>query len=92
MSTIATAVRTADHIDHWIRQHLIPYCHRTYPSQSTWSPARNRRVALSATGQCLKDQYDALATPIPPHLDALVKQLKTQETVGRPARHRAAPA
>jgi hypothetical protein len=29
--------------------------------------------------QCLKDQYDAVATPIPPHLAALVKQLKTQE-------------
>jgi hypothetical protein len=25
------------------------------------------------------DQYDALATPIPPHLASLVKQLKTQE-------------
>ena len=79
MSTIAVAVRRADRIDHWIRQHVIPYCHGTYPSQSMWNPARNRRVGLSAIGQCLKDQYDALATPIPPHLAALVKQLETQE-------------
>jgi hypothetical protein len=38
-----------------------------------------RHVGVSAIGQCLKDQYDALATPIPPHLAALVKQLETQE-------------
>jgi hypothetical protein len=90
MSTSAAAVRTADRIDHWIRQHVIPYCHGIYPSQSMWDPARNRRVGLLAIGQCLKDQYDALATPIPPHLAALVKQLETQETVGRSARDRAA--
>ena len=90
MSGIAATVRTADRVDHWIRRHVIPYCHGTDPSQSTWNPARHRRVGLSAIGQCLKDEYDALATPIPPHLDALVKQLEIQETVGRAARHRAA--
>ena len=90
MSTIAAAVRRADRIDRWIRQHLIPYCHGTYLSQSMWNPAHNRRVALLAIGQCLKDQYDALATPIPAYLAALVKQLETQETVGRSARQRAA--
>jgi transposase InsO family protein len=47
----------------------------TYPSQSS----RDRRIGLSAIGQCLKDQYDALAIPIPPHLAKLVKQLETQE-------------
>jgi hypothetical protein len=90
MSRIAAAVRTADRIDHWIRQHVIPYCHGTYPSQSICNPARTRRDGLLAIGQCLKDQYDALATPIPPHLAALVKQPETQETVGRSARHLAA--
>jgi hypothetical protein len=30
-------------------------------------------------GQCLKDQYECLATPIPPHLAALVEQLKKQK-------------
>src|SRR4029450_11760594 len=34
---------------------------------------------VSAIGQCLKDQYDAVATPIPSHLAALVKQLETQK-------------
>jgi hypothetical protein len=90
MSTSAAAVRTTDRIDRWISQHLISYCHGTYPSQSIWNPARNRRVGLLAIGQCLKDQYDALATPIPPHLAVLVKQLETQETVGRSARYLAA--
>jgi len=90
MSTSAAAVRTADRIDHWISQHVIPYCHGIYPSQSMWDPARNRRVGLLAIGRCLKDQYDALATPTPPHLAALVKQLEIQETVGRSARHRVA--
>jgi hypothetical protein len=65
----------ADRIDYWIRRHVFQH----YPSQSRLNPARDRRVGLSAIGQCLKDQYDAVATPIPPHLAALVKQLKTQE-------------
>jgi hypothetical protein len=39
----------------------------------------DRRFGLLAIGQCLKDQYDAFATPIPPHLAALVKQLETQK-------------
>jgi len=81
MSTIAAAARTADRIDHWIRHHVILYCHGTYPhpSQNKWNPARDRRVGLTAIGQCLKNEYDALATPIPPHLAALVKQLETQQ-------------
>jgi len=75
MSTLAAAARTADRIDYWIRRHAIQSCYETYPSQSS----RDRRIGLSAIGQCLKDQYDALATPIPPHLAKLVKQLETQE-------------
>jgi hypothetical protein len=80
MSTIAAAAQTADHIDYWIRRHVIPYCHGTHPSQSQikFNSARDRRVGLSAIGQCLKDQYDALATPLPGHLAALVEQLETQ--------------
>jgi hypothetical protein len=72
---------TADRIDYWIRRHVVP-C----PPQSNVNPACDRRVGLFTIGQCLKDQYDAAATPIPPHLAALVKQLKTQERVW-PARH-----
>jgi hypothetical protein len=55
-------------------------CYGTHPpSQSKLNSARDRRVGLSAIGQCLKDQYEALTTPIPPHLALLVKQLETQE-------------
>jgi hypothetical protein len=81
MSTIAATARTADSIDHWIRRHVIPYSQGTYPhpSQSKWNPARDRRVGLSAIGQCLKDQYDTLATSIPPELAALVRQLERHE-------------
>ena len=80
MSTIAAAAQTADHIDYWIRRHVIPYCHGTHPSQSQikLNPGRDRRVGLLAIGQCLKEQYDALTTPIPRHLAALVQQLEMQ--------------
>ena len=64
----------ADRIDYWVRRHVVP-C----PPQSKVNPARERRIALTAIGRCLKDQYDALATPVPEHLAALVQQLKTQE-------------
>jgi len=44
-----------------------------------FNPARDRMVGLSAIGQSLKDQYDALAFPMPPHLAALIEQLKMQK-------------
>ena len=80
MSTVAAAAQTADRIDYWIRRHVIQYCYGTHPSQSQskFNPARDRRVGLLAIGQYLKDQYGAFATPIPPHLTALVKQLETR--------------
>jgi hypothetical protein len=80
MSTIAAAAQTADRTDYWIRRHVIQYCYGTHPSQNQtkFNSARDRRVGLLAIGQCLKDQYDALATPMPRHLAALVHQLETQ--------------
>ena len=48
-------------------------------TQSKLNPDRDRRVVLLAIGQCLKGQYDALATTIPPHFATLVKQLETQK-------------
>ena len=78
MSSRLAAVQTVDRIDYWIRRHVIQYCHETHPSQSKFNPARDRRVWLSAIGQSLKSQYDALAGPVPPHLAALVKQFETQ--------------
>ena len=47
-------------------------CHRTHSSESDRHP---RRISLWAIGRCLKDQYDAHASPISPQLAALVKRL-----------------
>jgi hypothetical protein len=41
--------------------------------------ATHPSLLLSAIGQCLKAQYDTLAAPVPPRLDALLKQLEKQE-------------
>ena len=81
MSTVAAAAQTADRIDYWIRRHVSQYCYGTHPSQSQskFNPARHRRVGLLAIGQCLKEQYDALWTPMPRHLAALVEQLEMQK-------------
>jgi hypothetical protein len=79
MPTIAAA-QTADRIDYWIRRHVIQYCYGTHAteSQGKFNSDRDRRVGLLAIGQCLKDQYDALATTTLRHLAALVKQLETR--------------
>jgi hypothetical protein len=70
----------ADRLDYWIRRHTIPLYCGPHPAQSKskCNSARDRLVGLSAIGQCLKDQYDALASPMPRHLAALVEQLETQ--------------
>jgi hypothetical protein len=78
-SDLAAAVQTADQIDYWIRRHVIQYYFGTHRSQSKFNPARDRRLWLSAIGQSLTVQCDALAAPIPPRLAALVNQLETQE-------------
>jgi len=74
---MSATAQTAESIDYWVRRHLFHYCYGTHPSQSESKrkPPWDRRVVLSAIGQCLKDQY-ALATPVPPQLAALVKQLE----------------
>jgi hypothetical protein len=41
--------------------------------------ACDRRAWLSALGQSLKAQYDALTAPVPPRLAALVRQLEAQD-------------
>ena len=69
----------ADRLEFWIRRHGVQsYC-GTHPAQnkSKLNPGRDL-VGLSAIGKSLKDQYDALAPPMPPHLAALVEQFKTQ--------------
>ncbi|TMJ89047.1 MAG: hypothetical protein E6G76_09130 [Alphaproteobacteria bacterium] len=64
---------TANRIDDWIRRRVVPD-----PSQSRVNSGRDRRVALAAIGRCLKDQYDAAATPVPARLSVLMEHLKTQ--------------
>jgi len=74
-------------IDYWVRRHAIQVSCGPYPAcgtdpaqhQRMFNPARDRTVGLSAIGQSLKDHYDALAPPMPPHLAALVEQLKMQK-------------
>ena len=78
-SRMSTFVAAADQIDYWIRRHLIEYWDETHPSQLKLNRGRDKRVGLSALGQCRKDQYGALVTSIAPHLAALVKQLETQK-------------
>ncbi len=48
-------------------------------SQSKAVLAWDSSVWLSAIGQCLRAQYDALAAPIPPHMAELVEQLETKK-------------
>ena len=64
----------ADQIDYWIRRRAMQVSCGTHPAQN-----KSRLVGLSAIGQSLKDHYDALAPPMPPHLVAFVEQLKTQK-------------
>jgi hypothetical protein len=77
MSTIAATTHAADRVDYWVRRHLL-YSSHPCQNQNKYKPPWDRRVVLSAIGQCLKDQYDAHATPVPPGLAALVRQLEAQ--------------
>ena len=78
MSAIAAAAQPADRIDYWIRRHVFHHCYGTHPPEGKSNSVRGGRVGLLAIGQPLKEQYDALATPMPPHLAALVTELETQ--------------
>jgi hypothetical protein len=75
MATMATTAQRADSIDYWVRRHLFHSCYGAHPSQSE---GKREPPRVSAIGRCLKDQY-ALATPVPPQLTALVKQLEAQK-------------
>jgi hypothetical protein len=63
----------ADRIDYWIRRRVVP-C----PVHTKVDPALQRFVGLTAIGQSLKDQYNALASPIPVQLVTLLEQLSTE--------------
>jgi len=69
MRQVATA---ADRIDYWIRRRIV-----SCGPPDNANPARDRYIGLTATiGRSLRDQYDAVAAPVPPHLAALVKRLQ----------------
>jgi hypothetical protein len=70
MRKVATA---ADRIDYWIRRRIVPCA-----PPSNVKPAFDRYVALDAIGRSLREQYDAVAAPLPPRLAALVRQLEAQ--------------
>jgi hypothetical protein len=72
---------TADRIDYWVRRGVTPYFR-----ESNVNPARDRRAALMVIGRLLKEYYNALATPVPPLLLALVEQVKNAE-VGEASRY-----
>jgi len=77
---MAHLAAAADRIDYWIRRHAIQFYRESHPARSTskFNPGRDKLAGLSLIGQCLKDQYDALAPPISSELAALVKRLETQ--------------
>jgi hypothetical protein len=60
-------------------RHAIPAprAERSFPSKLML--ACDRRAWLSALGQSLKGQYDALAAPVPPRLAALMRQIEAQD-------------
>jgi hypothetical protein len=72
MHQVATA---ADRIDYWIRRRIVACA-----PPGNANPASDRYVGFTAAiGQSLRDQYDALAAPVPPHLASLVKRLQALE-------------
>ena len=76
----SAAAQTADRIDYRIRCKKFNIVGEPIPLKAKANQlTRAIHVGLSAIGQCLKDQYDALATPMPRHLAALVEQLEMQK-------------
>ena len=60
-------------------RHASPKPEAERPAPSKLMLACDRRGWLSAIGQSLKAQYDALAAPVPARLAALVRQLEGQD-------------
>jgi hypothetical protein len=72
MRQVTTAT---DRIDYWIRRRIVP-CDALLPGNA--NPSSDRYVGFAAIGRSLREQYDALAAPLPPNLAALVKRLEAQ--------------
>jgi len=65
-----------DRVDGWIPQDVIQYCYGTHYSQ--FLPRGGRRIGMLVIGKSLRDQYDALASPVPRDLAVLVRRLEAQ--------------
>jgi hypothetical protein len=61
----------ADRIDYWIRRRIVPCAPPSNVNPDSY-------IVFAAIGRSLRDQYDALAAPLPPNLAALVKRLEAQ--------------
>jgi hypothetical protein len=84
-------VRAANDLDDWIRRYVVEHPLRYGPTefcadqsqsakgQKSVPPASRDRSVWLALGHCLRVQYDALATPVPPHIAGLVEQLDTKK-------------
>jgi hypothetical protein len=89
MSTIAAAARTADRIDHWIRQHLILYCHGTYLSQTSGNPLAIDALGCQQLGNVSKTSTTPWRPPslrISPHFSSNLKCRKGDRPLGTPPR------
>ena len=83
VATLVTAGRNNKQIAHHlnisegtVRNHLYHIFRKVGVTNRTALAGIIFRHAAEAIGKCLKDQYDALGTPVPPHLAALVKKLE----------------
>jgi hypothetical protein len=83
--------QTADRIDYWVRRNIHASDHLWSTPHAIGRSSRangarpsklirgsDRSVWLSI-GHFLRDQYDALSAPVPPHITALVEQLETNK-------------
>jgi hypothetical protein len=77
--------QAADRVDDWIRRYRVDHPLRYRPTvfssrqRRSAVSVRDRGVWLLAIGDSLKARYDALATPLPPHVAALVEQLEMKK-------------
>jgi hypothetical protein len=60
-------------LDYWTGPHAVQLYCGTHPPETETSPAL--LVGLSAIGEGLKARYDAIASPVPSHLSALLERM-----------------
>jgi hypothetical protein len=60
-------------LDYWTGRHAVQLYCGTHPPETETSPAL--LVGLSAIGEGLKARYDAIASPVPSHLSAVLERM-----------------